>query len=140
MRAVGLVLFRLERALSAFTGSAGLFAIPFALDPTIILSSSGVLNPLRDIASVETIAVTTWKGVSSDGVSASYTAEATEVGDNSPVLAQPTATVQKSQVFVPFSIEVGNDWPGLQAELAGMMSDAKNTLEATKFLLGVGDE
>jgi hypothetical protein len=34
------------------TGSAGGFAVPLALDPSIILTSSGTLNPLREISRV----------------------------------------------------------------------------------------
>jgi hypothetical protein len=55
--------------------------------------------------------------VSSEGVTASFDAELTEVGDDRLTLAQPTVALKKVQVFVPFSIEVGEDWAGLQAEL-----------------------
>ena len=126
-----------ERALS-LTGSAGGFAVPFALDPTVMLTSDGALNPMREISRVETIAVDEWRGVSSAGVTAAFAAEATAATDNAPTLAQPTISTEKAQAFIPFSIEVGMDWPGLRDQMAALLSDAKEVLEATKFVLGTG--
>jgi HK97 family phage major capsid protein len=127
-----------QRAMSVGTGTAGGFGVPIDLDPSILLSSNGVLNPIRQLARVETTVADIWKGVSSDGVTASFAAEAAEVGDNAPTLAQPSITTQKAQAFVPFSIEVGMDYVGLQAELGQLFADAKDTLEATAFLTGTG--
>ena len=62
-------------------------------------------------------ATSEWKGVSSAGVTASWDPEATEVSDDSPTLAQPVARAEKGAVFVPFSIEIGQDWTWLQQEL-----------------------
>ena len=126
-----------ERAL-CLTGASGGFAVPFALDPTVMLTSDGALNPLREISRVETIAVDEWRGVSSAGVTAAFAAEATAATDNAPTLAQPTISTEKAQAFIPFSIEVGMDWPGLRDQMAALLSDAKETLEATKFVLGSG--
>jgi HK97 family phage major capsid protein len=39
---------------------------------------------------------------------------------------------------VPFSFEVDQDWSSVAAELARLIADAKDVLEATKFLLGAG--
>ena len=44
-----------ERAMSIGTGSAGGFGVPFVLDPSIILTGTGALNAVRDIARVITI-------------------------------------------------------------------------------------
>jgi HK97 family phage major capsid protein len=126
-----------ERALS-LTGASGGFAVPFELDPTILNTSSGVVNPIRMISRVEQITVDEWRGVSSTGITASYAAEATETTDNAPTLVQPTVSTEKAQAFVPFSIEVGQDWSGLQQQMAVLLQDAKDTLEATKFATGTG--
>lgn len=125
------------RALS-LTTTAGGYAVPFQLDPTIIPTSNGAVNPLRAISRVETITTNEWKGVSSAGITASYAAEGTEASDNAPTLGQPTATPERAQAFVPYSIEVGGDWAGLQAEMASLLQDAKDQLEATKFTKGAG--
>lgn len=85
-----------------------------------------------------TIATDTWKGVSSDGVTSAYQAEAAEVADNTPVLAQPVVSTEMGRSFIPFSIELGQDWPTLQSELTRLFSDARDTLDATKMLSGSG--
>jgi len=127
-----------ERALSIGSDPQGGYAIPFTLDPTIILTSDGAVNPIRQIARIERITGNEWRGVSSAGVTASYDAEAAEVSDDTPTLAQPTANVEKAQVFVPYSIEVSQDWSGMQADLARITQEAKDTLEAEKFMTGLG--
>ncbi len=116
----------------------GNYPVPVVLDPTVILTSNGQVNPLRKIARVETISGNTWNGVASTGISAGYAAEATEASDNSPTLTAPTANVEKAYAFVPFSIENGEDWGSLQSEMARLLQDAKDSLEATKFLSGNG--
>jgi HK97 family phage major capsid protein len=127
-----------ERALSQ-TGSAGGFALVYTLDPTIIPTSNLSVNPYRTISRNETIVGTNeWRGVTSAGVTASYGAELTQASDNAPTLAQPAAIVDKAQCFIPFSIEIGQDWSGLQTEMAGLIQDAKDDVEATKFSLGSG--
>ena len=126
------------RALAEGTGSAGGFGVPFALDPTILLSSNGVINPIRQLASTITVATSLWKGVSSAGVTAGFAAEATEASDNAPTLAQPEINLEKAQAFIPFSIEVGQDYAGFQDELAKLLIDAKDVLESEKFLSGAG--
>jgi HK97 family phage major capsid protein len=128
------------RGLVEGTGSAGGFAIPFTLDPSILASSSGALNPVRELARVITIGTRDWKGVSSDGVTASYDAEAAEVSDDTPVLAQPQITAAMGRAFVPFSIELGQDWSSLQQELGKLISDGRDVLDATQFLTGTGTD
>jgi HK97 family phage major capsid protein len=125
------------RALS-LTGASGGFAVPFDLDPTIIPTSNGVVNPIRQIARVIQITGDEWRGVSSGSITATYEAEATETTDNAPTLAQPTISAEKAQAFVPFSIEVGMDWGGLRGEMGRLLQDAKDDLEAAKFISGTG--
>lgn len=127
------------RALSVGTGSAGGFAVPYQLDPTVIPTSNGSVNPLRAIARKETIVGTNeWRGISSAGITAGYAAEAAESSDNAPTLAQPTLDVERAHAFVPFSIELGGDWGSLQSEMAKMLAIAKDDLEADKFFTGAG--
>jgi HK97 family phage major capsid protein len=98
-----------SRAMSLTSASGG-YAVPVTLDPTIIPTSNGAVNPWRAISRVEQITGNTWNGVSAGAVVASRDLEFEEVSDDSPTLAQPTATVTKAQAFIPFSIEVGQDW------------------------------
>jgi HK97 family phage major capsid protein len=127
-----------QRALGIGSGPIGGFAVPITIDPTVIPTSSGAVNSLRQVARVETIAGTEWRGVTSAGVTAAYTAEATEASDGSPVLAQPVAYAEKARAFTKYSLEIGGDWEGLARELGTLFADAKDQLEATKFVAGVG--
>ncbi len=127
-----------QRSLSLTSGSGG-YAVPVVLDPTIIPTSNGAVNPWRAISRVEQITGSnTWNGVSSGAVVASRDLEFEEVSDDAPTLAQPTATVTKAQAFIPFSIEVGQDWGSLESEMATLIQDAKDTEEATAFATGAG--
>ncbi|MDH5278195.1 MAG: phage major capsid protein [Actinomycetota bacterium] len=127
----------LKRAAS-LTTTAGGFAVPVTLDPTVMLTSDGQINPVRGISRVVTVAGNTWEGITSAGITASYAAETTEAGDDAPTIAQPSITAEKAQAFVPFSIEIGEDWAGFQSEMARLIQDAKDSLEADKFTTGVG--
>jgi HK97 family phage major capsid protein len=135
--ATGAVGPEMQRAASLTAGSGG-YAVPVVLDPTVILTSSGQVNPVRQIARVEQIVGNTWQGVSSTGVTAAYSAEAVEASDNAPTLVQPVANVEKAQAFIPFSIEIGEDWGSFQSEMARLIQDAKDRLESSRFLTGVG--
>jgi HK97 family phage major capsid protein len=126
-----------QRAMSLTSASGG-YAVPVTLDPTIIPTSNGAVNPWRAISRVEQITGNTWNGVSAGAIVASRDAEFEEVSDDSPTLAQPTATVTKAEAFVPFSIEVGQDWGSLESEMARLIQDAKDVEEATAFATGVG--
>lgn len=126
------------RAMATLTPGGGGYAVPYTLDPTVIPTSNLSVNPYRAIARVEQITGNQWLGVTSAGVTASYAAEAAEASDNSPTLAQPSATVQRAHVFVPASIEITQDWGALQSELASLIQDAKDDLEAAQFTTGVG--
>lgn len=119
-------------------GTAG-YAVPFTLDPTIILTSDGSANPFRQISRVVNVTTDAWHGVSTAGITAGFAAEYAEATDNAPTLAQPTVNVHKAHAWVPFSIEAGQDWPGMESDIRALLVDAKDTLEATKFAVGAGD-
>jgi len=126
------------RAMAEGVGSTGGFAVPFTLDPSIMLTSNGALNPMRELARVIQISTREWKGVTSAGVTAEYAAEATEVADASPTLGQPTIVAHRGDAFIPFSIELQQDWSGLQSELLRLITDGRDVLDAQKHLTGTG--
>lgn len=129
-----------ERAMLIGEPSTGGYAVPVTLDPTIMLDSDGALSPLRELATVTSITSSEWKGIASEGVKAEFAEEGSEVKDGSPELEQPKAKPERAHQFVPFSFELGQDWPSLSQELAKLFSDAKDQLEAEKFLSGKGPE
>lgn len=126
----------LERA--PLTLSTTGLPVPYQLDPTIIPISNFSVNPFRAIARVVQTTVNNWRGATAAAITAAYATEPTEASDNTPTLAQPSITANRAQAFVPLSFEVSQDWPEVQAEMAKLVADAKDDLEATKFTLGSG--
>lgn len=125
-------------ALALGTDTNGGYAVPFMLDPSVILTSDGSINPLRRIARVVQIVGKEWQGLTSSGITVSRDSEAAEVSDDGPTFAQPTVRTVKVQGFVPFSIEIEQDWATMRSELTMMLADAKETEEATSFITGDG--
>jgi len=119
------------------TGTTG-FPLPLTVDATFIMSGTGALNPIRDISNVVTIGTHDWVGVSSDGVTAGYVQEGVEATDATPTIAGPKISTQQGRAFVQFTIESGQDWPGLMNELERLVADARNVADATAFLTGTG--
>lgn len=126
------------RALAVSTGSAGGFAVPFQLDPTVILTSNGAINPLRQISRVETIVGKELDLVTSAGVTVSRSAEGSAMSDNTPTLAQPTIKAERVTGFIPFSMEVEMDWSALQSQMMMLLADAKDVEESSSFTNGNG--
>lgn len=117
------------------TGGAG---IPVFIDPSIILTAQGSGNPFLEIASSVDVNTNAWKGVNSAGVSWSFDTENTEVSDDSPTLGQPTVTVFMARGFVPYSIEVGMDYPNFAAEMQTLLAEGYDELLIDKFSRGSG--
>lgn len=126
------------RAANEGTGSAGGFGIPVLIDPTIILTSGAVDAPIMQISRMVTVTTDAWKGVSSAGVSWSYDAEASAVSDDTPTLAQPNIPVYAARGFIPYSIEVGQDYPGFADEMAMLLSQGYVDLVARQTMTGSG--
>lgn len=126
-------------ALTVATTTTGAYAIPYTLDPTVIPSDNFSVNPFRQISRNVTMSGSTiWQGVSSAGITASFDLEAAEVSDDSPTLAQPTATLRMARAFVRFSMEAADDWSGMQGDIGQLLADAKNNLEGSVFTTGSG--
>jgi HK97 family phage major capsid protein len=119
-------------------GAEGGFAVPFDLDPTVILTSDGQVSPLRQIARVESIASKTWQGITSAGIVVSRSAETDEGEDNAFAIDQPEVSPTRVLATVPYSVEIDQDWPQLRSEIARLLADAKDVEEATSFVTGDG--
>jgi HK97 family phage major capsid protein len=127
--------FLAERAMSEGSIGAGQAAVPPMLDPLLVLSNAGQANSFRQLCTIKTITTQTWRGITSAGVSAEWTAEAAEMTDASPALTQPTITPVKGDAYVQLSWELTED-SGLMADLAMLFADARDRLEATAFCTG----
>lgn len=126
-----------QRAMS-LSDTGGGYMIPLTLDPSIMLTSNGSTNPLRQIARNVTTVTDTWQGVTSAGVTAEWTAEASEMADGSPTLGSPSIPVHKGDAFVPFSFEIGGDAMNFMNELGMLLTDAAEQLNAAAFTTGTG--
>lgn len=122
----------------SLTDSAGGFAVPTFLDPSLILTNNGATNPIRALARKELVSGDNWNGVTTAGVTAAYKAENAESADGTMTLAQPTISVHTADVTVPASIAISMDWAGIASEVVGAIVDAKDRLEASVFVSGTG--
>ncbi len=69
----------------------------------------------------------------------SFDAEGAEVSDDSLTsLVQPSVTVFMARGFIPYSIEIGEDWPGFQMEMARLLMAGYDELLVDKFSRGSG--
>jgi HK97 family phage major capsid protein len=126
------------RALGDWTTTAGGFGIPVFIDPSIILTAQESGNPFLSIAKQVTVNTNQWKGVSSAGVTWAFQTEAAAATDNSPTLAQPTVLVHMARGFIPYSIEVGMDYPGFASEMGTLLAQGYDELLVNKFTIGSG--
>lgn len=128
----------LQRAAMSLTTANGGAMVPYILDPSVMLSNSGVNNPVRQLARVETIAGSNeWRGVTSAGVSAEWLAEGSQAADASPTFTQPAIPTFKGAAYLFGSYEVLAD-SGFASQVQALIMDAKDRLEGTAFTTGNG--
>lgn len=127
----------LDRAMS-LTDAAGGYMVPFQLDPTVIITSSGSKNDIRRIARQVVATGDEWHGVSASAGTWSWDGEAQQASDDSPTLAQPTIPNYKGDGFVPASIESLQDMANATQEIAKILAFGKDYLEAVAFATGSG--
>ena len=125
------------RAMS-LTDSSGGFLVPFQLDPTVIITSAGSRNDIRQAARQVVATGDTWHGVSSAAVQWSWDAEASEVSDDSPAFAQPSIPIYKADGFVPISIEALADEQNVAQEVGRLLAQGREDLEAVALITGSG--
>jgi HK97 family phage major capsid protein len=126
------------RAASENSTTAGGFGVPVFIDPSIIMTAQGSGNPFLSLARQVDINTNIWKGVSSAGVSWSFDTEAAAVSDDAPTLGQPSITVHMARGFIPYSIEVGQDYPGFASEMTQLLAEGYDELLVDKFTRGSG--
>lgn len=125
------------RAMS-LTDNGGGYLVPFQLDPTVIITSNGSRNDIRSAARQVVATGDVWNGVSSAAVSWSWDAEGAEVSDDATTFAQPSIPIHKAQGFVPISIEALADEQNVTQEVAKLLAQGKDDLEAVALATGTG--
>lgn len=68
----------------------------------------------------------------------SWDAEGSAVSDDSPTLAQPVVPVFMTRGFLPYSIELGQDYPGFADEMATLLSQGYLDIVANATAVGTG--
>lgn len=126
------------RAAAEGTPSAGGYGVPTLLDPSIILTSGAADAPVLGLARIETVTSDNWNGVSSAAASWSIDAEASAVSDDMTTLAQPSITIYQARGFIPYSIEVGEDYPGFASEMRRLLEQGLIDHLASQTVTGSG--
>lgn len=127
-------------AIAVGTNTAGGFLVPTHLDPTLILTNSGVSDVIRGMSRVVTLTggANKWNGVTTSGSTASWDAELTEVSDDTPPVAPVQIPVYSAKSLIQASIESFEDISNLAADVQMMLQDSKDRLEATAHAVGTG--
>lgn len=112
-------------------------ALPYVLDPTVILTSAGQANPYRQLARRETTTSNAWQGVTSLGTTANWISEGTTASETSPTAGQLQVFPEKAVVWAFGSLESLEDTAITEA-LPGMVADARDRLEESAFTTGAG--
>lgn len=123
------------RATMTLADAQGGYLVPFTLDPTIILSNAGIVDPLRRLSTIKQIATDSWNGVTSAGVSSAWTAEGTEFPDGSPTFGQPSITPQAADMWVEGTYQMLAD-SGFASSLGRLLADQKQIHEGQAFATG----
>lgn len=122
------------------TTTAGGFGIPSLIDPTVLITDGTGLTGILAHARIETITNDAWRGVSAGNTAWSFDAEAAEVSDDTSTFAQPTVTAHMARGYIPYSIEIGEDYPGFATEMGRLLSDGYMDLLAENLMVGSGSD
>jgi len=127
----------LERSMTLGTGANGGFLLPHELDPNVIISSTGYVDPMRQISRVATTAYNEKRFVTSTGVTSHWYAEEADVSDDSPALLQLAITCRKAMAFTAVSFELFED-SDIARQIGRLFADSKAAEEARVFTTGNG--
>lgn len=121
------------------TDSQGGFALGTAIDPQILVNSTGTANGLRQVARVVTTTADRWRGLYSAGVASAWTPELTEVGDSSPTIGAQEIPLHKAASFIgPVSFELLDGWETMVEQMRSLLAESRTTLENDAFMNGDG--
>ena len=113
-------------------------AVPYDLDSTMQINTAGSINPFRSAFRVVKTTSNDWRPMVSGGMVAAYAAEAAAATEQAPAFTAPARLLVKAHTAATFSVEIQGDYPGLEAELAREIGDAKDLLESVQFSTGAG--
>jgi HK97 family phage major capsid protein len=128
----------LSRAAIQHAGVAGALHVPYQLDPTLILTNAGVIDPVRGLARTVSITGTdTWTAPTTAGITAGLVAESASFTDNTPTYTSTSISVYKMGAFAFGSYEALSD-SGAADDLGMMFADARVRNDAGFLATGTG--
>lgn len=132
---------RLEemRAGMSLTSASGGYGVPITIDPTIMITDQMSPSNILDLARIENITTDFWRGITAAGMTFKFQNEAVPVTDGSPTLAQPAVRAWTVDGFIPFTFEIGMDYPGFQSELGKLLNVGYREILISKATNGAGD-
>jgi HK97 family phage major capsid protein len=125
-----------QRSLTLGTASGG-FLLPYVLDPTIVITSDGSINPYRALADVKTTTSNAWQGVNSAGVQMGWLDEGGQASDQTPSAGQIQIYPKKAAAWIIASFESNAD-TNFADQLPRLLADSKDILEETAMARGTG--
>ena len=129
----------LQRAgMTSGTSATGGYLVPFVLDPNVILTGTGSINPVRKLATVKRVPAGNWHGATAAQVTAAWTAEGAVSPDNTPTIIQPSIPSWMGRAFIGASFEAFQDIADLANDVVTLFADAKDNLEAIAHMTSAG--
>ncbi len=128
------------RAMEVGTSAEGGYGVPVLIDPTVMITDGTGLLSILPYCTIKTIQTNAWKGVSAGHTAWSFDAEEAEVSDDTSTFAQPTITAHAARGFIPYSIEIEQDYPAFASEMAKLLNDGYVDLLAEKVAVGTGSD
>ena len=111
--------------------------VPIILDPSIVLTNTGAINPIRAVGQQKYTTSATYNGATSQGVTAYFTSENGAATDGSPAITALTTTPQRLTAWVTGSMEVFAD-TNIASQVPFLVADAFARAENSGFTTGNG--
>lgn len=124
----------MRAALSTSNGSA---VMPLVFDPVLHLTNTGAASSIRQYANVQLTTTNQFRAASTPGVTAEWKVEGAQAADATPTITGTDITVYQGFASVTGSYEIFDD-TNVGSQLAGMIADARERLEAQAFTVGSG--
>jgi HK97 family phage major capsid protein len=119
-------------------GASGAIHAPYWLDPSLIVTNAGIVDPMRAVSRSATITGTDkWTPPFTSGVTAGYIGENAAFTDNTPTFTSTSIQTYQAGAWVLASFQSAED-SNVARELGMLFADAKQRFEGGQFATGPG--
>jgi HK97 family phage major capsid protein len=119
-------------------GTSGGLAIPPDISSAIIISATLDDAAILAYSPPRWTTSDVWKGISTAGSGFQLPGEGVVVADNTPTFTQPSVTIFAAKDFIPFSLEVGADYPDFANEMGRLFGAEYRDRISNDTAVGVG--